>query len=286
VESGSPTLRRRRLGRALRSLRDKAGLTGDEVGARIERSGSWISRVEAGRVGLRVRDLRDLLDLYQLDDPHRRAELEALAKEGKQRGWWSQYSDDIAESYAILIGLEADARGLLAYENTVVPGLLQTADYCRAIIRQYARPAVSLEVLETRVHVRMVRQERLRQAGPQVLRFILDESVLHREIGGRRVLRDQLVYLAEAAALGRVDLRIIRFSAGDYVVPKASFMIIQFGNDPDVVYLENYLGGGGVFEDGIEEALEYRSIFSMLTAAALDPVASAALIREKANELA
>jgi transcriptional regulator with XRE-family HTH domain len=112
MEGGSPTVRRRRLGRTLRDLRIRAGLSGNAAGAAVERSGSWISRVESGRVGLRGLDLRPLLDLYGVHDQQRRDELEGLAREGKQRGWWSRYSDSLPEAFIVFVGLEAAAQSI------------------------------------------------------------------------------------------------------------------------------------------------------------------------------
>ncbi|HZN73509.1 MAG TPA: helix-turn-helix transcriptional regulator [Micromonosporaceae bacterium] len=282
MEGGSPTLRRRRLGHALRRLRDKAGLTGDEAGARLERSGSWISRVEAGRVGLRTRDLTDLLDLYQLDDPQRREELAALAREGKQRGWWSRYSDAIHESLAIFIGLEAEAHSMLIYEQTVVPGLLQTEEYSRAIFRQSVH-SIRPEVLEARVHVRMTRQNRIKEPDPLQLRVVLDEAVLHRAVGGRSTLRDQLIRLADTAASPWLELLIVPFDRS-YQVATGSFIVMEFPQDPDIVYLETPMGG--VYEEGRQETDLYRTIFEVLAAAALDRVASVAFLEDVIKKLA
>src|SRR5262249_3714711 len=128
VADGSPTVRRRRLGLILRGMREKAGLTGEDAGAALERSGSWISRGETGRVGLRSRDLHDLLKVYRNDDPALAEELLALAREGKQRGWWSKYADTLSGPYATYIGFESEAAELLAYETLIVHGLLQTEE--------------------------------------------------------------------------------------------------------------------------------------------------------------
>jgi len=280
VEGGSPTLRRRRLGRALRALRERAGLTGEEVGAAVERSGSWISRVETGRVGLRTRDVRELLDHYGLEDPLRREQLEELAREGKQRGWWSHYAEVLPETYAIYIGLEDESREILTYEATVVPGLLQTQDYSRAIQRQAAMPNPS-NVIEARVSVRMRRQTRLSLPEPLQVRTIVDEAILYREVGGARVLRDQLSRLIESAQEPAVDLRVIPFARWDKIIAPVSFNIMRFSEDPDIVWLET--ATGVAYEDGQHEVMLYNEIFENLTAAALNTKESVALI-EKARK--
>src|SRR5690349_13373345 len=141
-QGGSSALQRRRLGQALRRLRDQAKLTGDEAGQAVERSGSWISRVEAGRVGVRLRELRDLFELYGLTNAREREDLEALAQSGKRRGWWSSYG--LPESYAVYVGLEDEAESLRMYHNLVVPGLFQTERYMRAVF-QRGIPKISPE---------------------------------------------------------------------------------------------------------------------------------------------
>jgi transcriptional regulator with XRE-family HTH domain len=158
VADGSPTVRRRRLGLILRGLREKASLTGEEVGTAVERSGSWVSRVETGRVGVRGRDLTDLLELYGVEDRALADELLTLAREGKQRGWWSKFADTLAGPYATYIGFESEAAELLVYEISLVHGLLQTEEYARAIFGA-AMPPNTGDVTERKVKVRMARQE-------------------------------------------------------------------------------------------------------------------------------
>jgi transcriptional regulator with XRE-family HTH domain len=284
MEGGSPTLRRRRLGRALRALRERAGRTGEEAGDAVERSGSWISRVETGRVGLRTRDVRELLDYYGLDDPVRRQQLEELALAGKQRGWWSRYAEALPEAYAIYIGLEDESQEILTYEATVVPGLLQTEDYSRAIQRQ-AAIVDSPNVVDARVSVRIRRQARLSAENPLKIRTVLDEAILHRAVGGTQVLRDQLTRLIEIARSSTidVDLRVIPFARWDKVVAAVSFNIMKFPEDPDIIWLES--ATGLVYEDGEPEVWLYNGIFENLTAAALSTGESVALIEKVRRNL-
>jgi transcriptional regulator with XRE-family HTH domain len=276
MPTGGPTVPRRRLGQALRDLRERAGMTGDEVGSAVERSGSWVSRLEAGRVGLRTRDLGDLLDLYQLTDPGRRAELTQLARESHRRGWWSKYADAISESYAIYIGLEAESRSQLIYDNVVVPGLLQTEAYCRAVLRQ-AVLRIKPDLIEKRVAVRMARQEQLASVDAPELHIILDEAVLHRSIGGREVLRDQLNHLLRTVQERPLDLRILPFANSERMVIATAFTILTFEHDPDIVYVETATGGVYEHED---EVAAYREVFNLLQNATLDAKGSVALLRQ------
>jgi transcriptional regulator with XRE-family HTH domain len=281
---GSPTVRRRRLGLILRGLRERARMTGEEVGAAIERSGSWVSRVETGRVGLRGRDLRDLLELYRVDDPKLTEELLILAREGKQRGWWSKYADTISAPYAAYIGFEAEASALLTYDTLIVNGLLQTEDYARAVFKAVVPPADG-DSLERLIKVRMARQELVYREDPLVLWAILDESVLRRRIGGPVVLRNQIKRLIEALDTPHVTIQIVPHAGGANPGMVGSFTIIRFplGPDPDVVYVEG--GTGDIFLEGVD-AYWYNGVFDHLRAAALSPADSRDMLERTWEELA
>jgi transcriptional regulator with XRE-family HTH domain len=270
VVDGSPTVRRRRLGLILRGLRERAGLTGEEVGAVIERSGSWVSRIETGRVGLRSRDLSDLLSLYKVEDPTVRSQLQTLAREGKRRGWWSQYADAVSGPYATYIGFEADAQALLVYEAAVVNGLLQTEDYARALIAGASLPPDPDDVVERKVKVRMERQELLTQPNPLTLRVILDESVLLRPIGGAEVYRAQLKQLIERSGLPNIAIQVVPFEGAPHPGLTGSFTVVKFpsADDPDIAYIEG--ASGDIFAES-EDALSFNEIFDHLSAIALSP---------------
>lgn len=282
---GSPTVRRRRLGLILRELRERRTMTGEEVGLAVERSASWLSRVETGRVGLRVRDLRDLLDVYEVDDLKLRGELEDLAREGKQRGWWSRYADTISGPYATYIGFEAEASALLIYEPTVVHGLLQTEDYARAIARNALPPRPRVDDMERLIKVRMARQDLIWNRGALRLWVILDESVLHRRIGGPAVQRGQLKRLREAARMPHVTLQVVPFVEGANPGQVGPFTIIQFPEeaDSDVVYLEGWQGD--IFPESGDVA-KYHEAFDFLRAAAAGPTETIAMIEEVSEAVA
>ena len=273
VIDGSPTVRRRRLGLILRGLREKAGLTGEDVGAAIERSGSWVSRVETGRVGLRGRDLNDLLEVYHVDDKAICDELLALAREGKQRGWWSKYADTLSGPYATYIGFESEAAEILVYETLIVHGLLQTEEYARAMFGAAMLPHNTGDMVERKVKVRMERQELLTRQNPLKLWAILDESVLRRQIGGTDVLRSQLKHLLEASTMPNVIIQIVPFEGGPHAGMIGSFSLVRFPSrdDPDIVYIEGVTGD--IFAE-TEDARSYQEVFDHLRAAALSPTES------------
>jgi transcriptional regulator with XRE-family HTH domain len=276
VADGSPTVRRRRLGLILRGLREKAGLTGEEVGAEIERSGSWVSRVETGRVGLRSRDLSDLLSLYRVDDPTLAAELLSLAKEGKQRGWWSRYADTLAGPYATYIGFESEAAELLIFETVLINGLMQTEEYARATF-EAARPPNTGDMVERRVKVRMARQQLLHRPNPLKVWAIFDQSVLHRTFGGPDVHAAQLKHLDELSRLPNVTLQVLPFDAGANPGMIGSFTVVRFpsADDPDIVYIEGLTGD--IFVEA-EDATLYHEVFDHLRATALSPTDSRELL--------
>lgn len=279
----SPTVRRRRLGLILRGLRERSALTCEEAGTAVERSASWVSRVETGRVGVRGRDLKDLLTVYQVEDPAVVDELVGLAREGKQRGWWSRYGDTLSGPYATYIGFESEACEVLAYDTLVVPGLLQTEEYARAI---FDASASTGDRVDRRLQIRLARQELLYKEQPLRLWAICDESVLYRRIGGEAVLRGQLKHLQEIADLPNVTIQLLSFAGGAYAGMVGAFSILRFpaDQDPDIVYVEG-VNGGDVFAEG-PDARWYSLRFDNLRAAALSPADSRLKIAEAHAALA
>jgi transcriptional regulator with XRE-family HTH domain len=170
---GSPTVRRRRLAAELRRLRDLSGKTGDQVAEELGWSPSKVSRYELARTGLKPPDVRKLLDLYQVDAPHR-DELLALATEAARKGWWEAYSDTLPEEYAALIGLEAEASSASQWMVEGVPGLLQTEEYAREVSSGYQRVAAIAPVqMERRLEARLARQQVLNRDPPFELSVVL-----------------------------------------------------------------------------------------------------------------
>ncbi|SDY20650.1 Helix-turn-helix domain-containing protein [Micromonospora pattaloongensis] len=279
TERRSPTIRRRRLGAELRRRREAAGVTIDGVAELLECSASKVSRIETGHTSATPRDVRDMLAIYGTAGAER-DELVQIAREARQKGWWHPYSTVLTGAY---VGLEAAASSVRAYEQQVVPGLLQTADYARAMIRA-ARPDITADEVERRVRVRLGRQSLLIQDDPIDLRVVLDEAVLSRPVGGDAVMRAQLERLLEAAELPNVTLQILPFDAGAHAGMDGTFAILDFPepNDPAVVYAEN--ATGGLFLEKAEELRKYVFIFDHVCAAALRPEESVSVIAKLAKE--
>ncbi|HEX2357912.1 MAG TPA: helix-turn-helix transcriptional regulator [Micromonosporaceae bacterium] len=275
----SPTIRRRRLGAELRRRRESAGVTIENVADRLECSASKISRIETGHTSATPRDVRDMLGIYGVSGDECE-ELVQISREARQKGWWHPYSTVLTGAY---VGLEAAADSIRAYEQQVVPGLLQTEEYARAMIRA-ARPDISANEVERRVSVRLGRQSLLTQDDPIDLWVVLDEAVVSRPVGGDAVMRAQLRRLVEAADLPNVTIQVLPFEAGAHAGMDGTFAILDFPEpgDPDVVFAEN--ATGGLFLEKVDELRKYIFIFDHIRAAALRPEESVALIMKLAEE--
>jgi transcriptional regulator with XRE-family HTH domain len=286
IAAGSPTVRRRRLAAELRAIRESKGKSGDSVAAALKWSASKISRYERARTGLLPREVERLLDYYQITGT-RRALLLALAEDAAQKGWWEEFGDSLSEDYQQFIGLEHEATSMAIWHVDVVPGLLQTEVYARHIISSYSRvEPVPPGMIGRMVSVRMRRQQVLDGEDRQ-LSVVLDESVLTRRIGADAVMYGQLQRLVEDADRPNVTLQILPLDA-QHTVFGESFVVFGFGTDTDTdamlqeVVSTEQLRSGFTLE-GERETYLHRIAFQMLAEAALDPVASRALILETAE---
>ncbi|CAM5253397.1 DNA-binding protein OS=Streptomyces glaucescens OX=1907 GN=SGLAU_04985 PE=4 SV=1 [Streptomyces glaucescens] len=204
---------------------------------------SKVSRIETGASGVSPADVRSLLDAYGVRDPHLRELLLVLAGSGGGQGrdhWWHAYRGVLPPTYRDFISLESQASGMRTLETSVVPGLLQTAEYARAVTRA-AVEGLDEERLDTLVEARLARQDVLRSRPPLALSAVLDEAVLRREVGGPDVMHRQLLRLLEAARLPQVRLQVLPFSAGAHIGVTGPFVIFSFSNtsDLDVVVLDH-----------------------------------------------
>jgi transcriptional regulator with XRE-family HTH domain len=271
----SPTVRRRRLALELRRLRESAKLTCEEVAERLECSASKISRVETGRVSVSPRDVRDMLEIYGAP-PEQRDSLVQLARDSRQKGWWHAYGDTVQPHFATYLGLESAASEIRIYEVNLIPGLLQTEDYARAVISAGMVNSPRADI-ERHVALRMERQRLARSSPPKVW-AVLDEAALRRQVGGPEVMREQLEYLRELASLRNVNLQLIPFGGGAHPAMGRPFVILVFGEtiDPDVAYLEDLTSA--LWVENVDEVDRYNVFFNHLRASALSFEESAALI--------
>lgn len=280
----SPTVQRRRLGYLLREFRSELGMTNRQIGDNLERSESWVTRIEIGETGIRLGELRALMDLLRITDPDVRTEMEALARGGRQRGWWSQYRSALSNDYAAYIGFEMSATRLLVYESLVVHGLLQTEEYARAVFRARV-PAVSADTVDHRIQVRLTRQELLtRTPDPLVIQAVFDESVLHRVIDGDvKTHLAQLDRLLEVAKdMNNVRLQVVPFSEARNPGAMSGFTVLEFDGLPSFAYIEGLTSD--VYEEG-EEAEQFIDGHADLRAAALSETGTIRLIKRIRDEL-
>ncbi|MEU1675989.1 helix-turn-helix transcriptional regulator [Streptomyces roseifaciens] len=266
------------LGVELRALREESGRTADEMARRLGWHQTKVSRIETGRSGMRVHELESLLDLYGVTDPEVRSGLVDLARESKARMWWTPYSDVITQRYASYISLETEASAKRAFETTLIPGLLQTPDYTRAVINALA-PETKPDAVDALVSVRLARQgATLRRASPLTLRAVVDEAALRRTTGGARVMAKQLHHLLEASEEPNIVLQVMPFSAGGHVGMLGSFVILEFPirSDLDVVYTESQVSS--IQLERRSDLATYNRMFAGLSANALDEAQSRNLI--------
>lgn len=231
----SPTVRQRELGIRLRQLRNTQGLTVEEVAGRLLCSATKISRAETGARRPTLRDVRDLCGIYGVD-PEESAELMELARQAREPGWWTQYD---GLQVAPLIGLEQDATAITCFGMSYVPALLQTEDYAREVFRGTA-PRIDLAILGQRVEARMYRQRLLREPKPLWYRALLDEAVLHRQVGGAAVMKAQLEKILQLVKEQRATVQVIPFDVGAYAAMDSNFDFLEFSGSPlpGVVFIE------------------------------------------------
>jgi transcriptional regulator with XRE-family HTH domain len=278
-EARSPTVRRRELGALLRRLRTEQGLTVEQAAGRLLFSMSKLSRMETGHGVATPRDIRDLCDLYGVADEAERDHMTHLAVEGRQPGWWQSYE---LSQFADYVGLESDAVSVKDYQSILIPGLLQTPDYARAV-NEVVIPQPDPEKLGEQIEVRIRRQDRLRQNPPLRFWVVLDEAALHRVIGGPAVMEAQLEHLVEISRLPNVTLQVISYSAGAHPAMDSTFNILEFaGSVPSVVYVEGLVGW--VYMKRPRDIVRYEEVFERLCNIAFDPQASIELIKESAAQ--
>ncbi|MGI3202532.1 helix-turn-helix domain-containing protein [Streptomyces phaeochromogenes] len=277
-----PSLNRRKLRLALRRARERASLSQREAAEQIEWSQSKLIRVETGTVGVSVVDLRALLNLYSVSDPGEVQALEEAARGSKGSSWWSRYHEVLSPQFAQYLGYEGAASALHTYHPIVVPGHLQTRSYAEALLGPRDLDQESFGKI---VDLRMERQQRMfdQEEGPACT-FVLDESAVRRQIGGKQVLKEQLDHLIELGSRPRVSVRVLPFEAGAHYSTLGSFVLLSFPDDDDLLYLEHAAGSMTGGED-LQLLARYQECFQVITNLALDEAQSADLISRVQQDL-
>ncbi|MET9320181.1 helix-turn-helix transcriptional regulator [Streptomyces sp. NPDC003038] len=269
----NPTVRRRRLGMELRKLREDKGMTAEQVAERLLVSQSKISRLENGRRSISQRDVRDLCDVYEVEDRRLVDSLMQMAKDSRQQGWWHAFGDI---PYSVYIGLETDAASLRTYEPQMVPGLLQTPEYAHALIRG-AQPETAAADVDKRVQVRMHRQKRLSETdnnnaevGPLRLWAVIDEAALRRHVGNAQLMIQQLEYLIEQSEQPYITVQVMPFSMGAHPGVNGQYSILEFpdASDSTVVYIEGVTSD--LYLEKANDVQKYSVMYEHLRAQALN----------------
>ncbi|HEY2946953.1 MAG TPA: helix-turn-helix transcriptional regulator [Micromonosporaceae bacterium] len=258
------------LGTQLRRLREAKGISREAAGWEIRASDSKITRLELGRVGFKERDVEDLLTLYGVTDARDRATLLGLARSANAPGWWHRFSDLLPTWFQPYLGLESAAEIIRTYELQYIPGLLQTPDYARAVVKISHGNAPAEEV-ERRVTLRMERQQVLTRANQLQMWVVVDEAVLRRLIGGPAVMRGQVGSLIEATKLPNIRLQVLPFAAGGHAALGGAFSLLRFPDPelPDVVYVEQLTGA--LYLDKRDDVEEYTAAMERLCIEAEPP---------------
>ncbi|CCF65757.1 helix-turn-helix domain-containing protein [Nocardia cyriacigeorgica] len=285
------TLPRRRLGSYLMDWRSRAGLSQPQAASLLGIGSTTLWRLEHGHNDrVNIDHVQAACELYGVPD-HLAAAYVGLAKQSSEKSWWLEFGDLIPESFDVYIGMEAAARTFTSYHVELVPGILQTADYTRAVVRD-GHPDKSATEHERRVQMRQYRQMIVtRKRHPIEIDVVLHESVIRRVIGSPKISAVQLKSLADMSTRPNVDLRILPFAAGapTTAVSTGQFIILGFGNDatgapiePSVVYIPGYIGD--LYLEKPRDVARYHMAHKAIRDAALDDVASRALLRQVAKE--
>jgi transcriptional regulator with XRE-family HTH domain len=274
ADAQRPTFRSRRLGMQLRALREERGLTLQAAARLLNRTPSAISKLETGHRGIYRPSLENMLDRYEVTDGKLREELFALARDSGKQGWWQRYEGTVSPSTLDYISLEADAGDIRNFELHLIPGLLQTEAYTRALITSGISQGKPPDVVGL-TEIRMRRQQSLTGPEPPHLWAVVSEAALRQQIGGAEVMRNQLHRLVEAAELDNVTLQVLPYDAGAHAGVNGSFTILAT-SDLSVVLVENLTTGW--YLEQAEDIRRYDIVFDHLLAAALSPSDSRALI--------
>lgn len=289
-EGGSSIVRRWQLAAALKDFREKAGLTQEQAVEQLRESGgrwsaSKLSRMEHREHGVRPREVEQLLDVYGVTDDALREPVLALAVRARERDWRAGFgfAAELPEHLRTLVSLEAGVTAIRQFETMLVPGLLQTTDYTRAVIEATNPGTVGSIDVERRVSHRMTRQHILRRPDPPSFHVILDEGILRRTVGSRAVMRDQLRKLVDVTAEPHMTVQILPFDTGGGAGLEGPFTLLTLPEPaPDVLYGEGVVSGS-VFAEDREWVRKCTLRFGMLTQLARPRAESLEMVSEAAK---
>ena len=283
VLQGSPTVLRMILGRQLKALREKADLSYPQAAAAILSSEWTVRRYESAEGGLKPLTLKSMLITYGVTDVREIDAFLSLARDASKPGWWHRYEDVLPSWFKVAVGLEESASLIRAYEPQVVPGLLQTEEYIRAISAA-SFPSENEDDWERRVALRLARQDLLKRPVPPQYWVVLEETVLRRPIGGRDVMRGQLKHLIATASQPDITIQVLPFSAGWHPAMYGMFNIFRFPDNamPDVVYSEALTSA--YYLNQPDETAKYTEALDRMAAQAATPEQTVTILRKILKE--
>lgn len=271
VDRPGPTLRRRKLVKELVAARNAAGMSARQLASEIDLQPGTVSKIEAGKQGLTVRNVKAYARVTGLSKAKTDELLLLAADDDNADDWLVEFRDDMPDWFALYPELEQDADQIWTYGSELIHGLLQTQDYAEAIVRA-GFPDISDEELRRSVDLRAARQTLLDREEPPRLHLVLNEAVIRRQVGDAVVMAEQLRHLAELSELDHVTIQVLPFSAGAHPGMKAGFTLLRFPegfDDMDCVYLEN--NNGGVWQEVADHVAEYSATFDRQRSIALSP---------------
>lgn len=274
------TVRARELGAALRKALTAAGVENKEVAHKLGWSASKVSNLIGARRGASEADVASLLAICGIGGAERERLLR-LTRESHEPGWWQEYGDRLPAMLRTLIDHENSAVAITQYDSTLVPGLLQSGDYTRALIR--ASATIPAEEIEGRVQARQRRQEIFNRRYPARFRFFVDEYALRRHGVPREIMSDQVHHLLRMSIRPQVEIRVIPELVGIHAGSAGAFMLMEFAEIKPVVHIENETSS--LFAERPESTRAYRAILGELARVALDREQSREWISRLATEL-
>lgn len=277
----TPTVRGRQLAREIRKLREGTGMTGEQAAAKLGWEQSKISRMETAKMRITSGEVMELCETYGVHGD-KRDQLVLLARSARQKDWWRDYSDYVKKGFIDFLAFEDEARTSCGYEAQVIPGILQCADYARAILLGTEKRRN--DEVERHVELRVKRQERVTKSkDPLQIYAVIDEAVLHRHVEPPGVMAAQLRHLLELGELGNVSIQVLPYRAGIHAAIDGPFVLLSFDGYPDLLYIEHLVGC--VYLEKPSETVKGRTIFEHLRSAAFNTGDSSGLIRERIEEL-
>ncbi|WP_410601185.1 helix-turn-helix domain-containing protein [Amycolatopsis sp. lyj-90] len=282
----NPTAVKRWIALEMKRLREAAGYDRATAAERIGKATTVIAHIETARNLPAPADLEILLTFYGV--PDRSTFFRDMTRRAKRgRDWWIKFNRAVPEWFTLYLGLETGAARINTVDLVALPGLFQTRDYARAIVREGRKWSTEAE-LEAILDLRMARQEILDRPedAPQIW-SIIDEGVLRRQIGGPAVMREQLQHLIDLSERPKIDIQVLPFTAGAHGASDGMFIILtyppEFRGDPGTVYVENRREG--LYYESAEALLDFRNTFERLQVQADNPERSRELLRNLAEEL-